>query len=106
MATSIGLLGGSNPSTPNTNGASSSSNGMPTENTFLQLLVAQMKYQDPTNPTDSTQFVSQLAQFSQLEQVMGIKSDIEAYHTAAVAGATAGAAQTDNSTNGTTQTSS
>jgi flagellar basal-body rod modification protein FlgD len=34
---------------------------------FLTLLVAQLKYQDPLNPADDTQFVAQLAQFSQLE---------------------------------------
>lgn len=37
-------------------------------NTFLTLLTTQMKYQDPLNPTDSTQFVAQLAQFSSVEQ--------------------------------------
>ena len=37
-------------------------------NQFLQLLVAQLKNQDPTAPTDSTQFVSQLATFSNVEQ--------------------------------------
>lgn len=35
---------------------------------FLKLLTAQMKYQDPMSPTDPTQFVAQLAQFSQVEQ--------------------------------------
>lgn len=35
---------------------------------FLQLLVAQLKNQDPMNPADPTQFVSQLAQLSGLEQ--------------------------------------
>jgi flagellar basal-body rod modification protein FlgD len=35
---------------------------------FLTLLTAQMKYQDPMQPTDPTQFVAQLAQFSQVEQ--------------------------------------
>jgi flagellar basal-body rod modification protein FlgD len=44
---------------------------------FLQLLVAQMQNQDPMNPTDGTQFVAQLAQFSELEQVIAIRSDIE-----------------------------
>ena len=49
----------------------------PTEQMFLKLLVAQMKNQDPTNPSDPTQFVSELAQFSQLEQVIAIRTDIE-----------------------------
>ncbi len=52
--------------------------------TFLQLLVTQIKNQDPLNPTDSTQFVTQLAQFSELEQmtnmntnVLAIRQDLE-----------------------------
>jgi flagellar basal-body rod modification protein FlgD len=36
---------------------------------FLQLLVAQMKYQDPMNPTDSSQFLAQSAQFTSLEKM-------------------------------------
>jgi flagellar basal-body rod modification protein FlgD len=47
------------------------------ETQFLQLLVAQIQYQDPTNPTDSTAFVTQLAQFSSLEQLIGIKGDLD-----------------------------
>jgi flagellar basal-body rod modification protein FlgD len=35
---------------------------------FLNLLVTQLKNQDPLNPTNNTEFVAQLAQFSQLEQ--------------------------------------
>lgn len=35
---------------------------------FLKLLVAQMKYQDPSSPTDMTQFMSQTAQFSLVEK--------------------------------------
>jgi len=37
-------------------------------NAFLQLLIAQMKNQDPTSPTDMTQYMSQFAQLSQVEQ--------------------------------------
>ena len=36
---------------------------------FLKLLVAQLKYQDPTNPTDATQFMSQTAQFTVVEKL-------------------------------------
>jgi flagellar basal-body rod modification protein FlgD len=36
--------------------------------TFLKLLIAQMKNQDPTKPMDSTEYVAQLATFSQVEQ--------------------------------------
>lgn len=39
---------------------------------FLQLLVTQMKYQDPLSPTDNTQMVAQLAQFSALEQMQNV----------------------------------
>jgi len=37
-------------------------------NAFLQLLIAQMKNQDPTSPTDMSQYMSQFAQLSQVEQ--------------------------------------
>ncbi len=39
---------------------------------FLQLLVTQMKYQDPLNPSSDTEFVAQLATFSQLEQLQNL----------------------------------
>ena len=45
---------------------------------FLQLLIAQLENQDPMNPTDGTQFVTELAQFQQLETSMGMSQDVSA----------------------------
>src|ERR1700759_4775701 len=39
------------------------------QDTFLKLLVAQLKYQDPSNPADSTQFLAQTAQFTQVQKL-------------------------------------
>lgn len=47
------------------------------KNAFLQLLVTQMQYQDPLNPGDSTQYMSQLAQYSSLEATMNISTTLE-----------------------------
>jgi flagellar basal-body rod modification protein FlgD len=39
------------------------------KDTFLKLLVAQLRYQDPTKPADSTQFLAQSAQFAMVEKL-------------------------------------
>jgi len=44
---------------------------------FLKLLVAQLRHQDPLKPQDGTQFVAELAQFSSLEQSMGINDRLD-----------------------------
>ena len=46
--------------------------------TFLQLLVAQIKNQNPLSPQDGVAFLSQLAQFTDLEQSLGMRQDIAA----------------------------
>lgn len=45
---------------------------------FLKLLVAQLQHQDPTNPADGTTFVTQLADFSNLEQTTQMRQDLDA----------------------------
>ena len=45
--------------------------------TFLKLLVAQIKNQNPLNPADGAQFVAQLAQFSELEQMISVREAVE-----------------------------
>lgn len=43
---------------------------------FLQLLVTQLRHQDPLNPMDGTQFASQLAEFSGLEQLIQVNQGL------------------------------
>ena len=44
---------------------------------FLQLLVAQMKYQDPLDPQDNSEYVAELANFSALEQMTNVSKNLE-----------------------------
>ena len=57
---------------------SSGVDGLANEQTFLKLFVAQLQNQDPLNPQDGTQFVAQLATFSQLEQSLQMRQDLDA----------------------------
>ena len=73
-----------NSSNPVTNSSNSTTAVTPpgqdlaNEQTFLQLFVAQLKNQDPLNPNsqDPTQMVTELAQFSQLEQSLTLNSTV------------------------------
>jgi len=90
MASSVSAITGSAAAAAGASQTNSSSAGVtPNKELFLQLLVAQIKNQDPLNPTDGTQFVSQLAQFSELEQVMAIRTDLDKQAAASTAGTTA-----------------
>jgi flagellar basal-body rod modification protein FlgD len=63
--TTTGMFGTAD--TPSTGKSASADKDM-----FLQLLVAQMRYQDPMNPTDSSQFLAQSAQFTALEKMQDV----------------------------------
>ncbi|MEU4559920.1 flagellar hook capping FlgD N-terminal domain-containing protein [Actinoplanes sp. NPDC023936] len=49
--------------------AEAKSKSLGDKDTFMKLLVAQLKYQDPTKPADSTAFLAQTAQFTQVEKL-------------------------------------
>ena len=88
------------PSTP----AATSPSSTVTKDEFLQLLVAQIQNQDPMNPADGTQFLTQLAQFQTLEQSMNMGTDLSAIRSDldTLVGATNGS--TTGTTTGTTPT--
>lgn len=60
--------------------------------TFLTLLTTQLQNQDPLNPTDSTEFVAQLASFSQVEQQVRSNDQLEKIYEALGGGASSGLA--------------
>src|SRR5581483_10380335 len=64
-----------------TTSAAASSSGwatqLPSATDFLQILVAEFQHQDPTQPTDPTQFASQLVQFANLGQLQQIDSAVQ-----------------------------
>lgn len=82
--------------------AASPGNPLANEETFLKLLVSQLQNQDPMNPTDSNQFVSQLTSYSQLEQLIGIHTDTTNVATALTGTSTTGSS--GSTTNPTTNT--
>ena len=57
--------------------ANEKSNSGMDKDAFLQLLVAQMKYQDPLEPTSNTEYISQYAQFSQVEALNNMSTTME-----------------------------
>ena len=73
------------------------------QDTFLKLLVAQLKYQDPSNPADSTQFLAQTAQFTQVEKLGQIADMLQSQQLIG-ASALVGAQVTYQDANGMTQT--
>jgi flagellar basal-body rod modification protein FlgD len=76
MSTDITGTGGTTPvASPAVTSAPSSD---ASKDMFLKLLVAQLSHQDPLTPADGTEFVTQLAQFTTLEQSTQMGQDISA----------------------------
>src|ERR1700693_1138936 len=67
-----------------TNGMSSLLQG----DTFLNLLVDELKYQDPMSPTDSSTFMNQIAQLSQVEQLQTVSSSSQISEASSLLGRT------------------
>jgi flagellar basal-body rod modification protein FlgD len=67
----------SNSATGTGNAAAAGAAATVNYNDFLQLLIAQMKTQDPTDPMDASQQIAQLASFSQVEQQIQTNSHLE-----------------------------
>lgn len=94
------------------NSAANGTDSLANQSTFLQLLVTQLQNQDPSQPMDGTTFVTQLAEFTDVEQNMGTRQDLDgisqqylgsipsestASQTATTTGATPGTSATSGS---------
>lgn len=55
---------------------------------FLQLLVTQMKYQDPLDPQDNSEYIAQLATFSQLEELQNMSNTMQISQASSLTGET------------------
>lgn len=80
-AVTTGMFGPTQSSATSTSGSA----GTADKEMFLQLLVAQMRYQDPMNPTDSSQFLAQSAQFTALEKMQDVADQTAALFSAQMA---------------------
>jgi len=73
-------------------------NGKLGKQDFLQLLVTQMKYQDPLNPMSDSDFVAQTAQFSNVEQLTSLNSTIASLQSIGMIGKSIQAYAADGTT--------
>jgi len=72
-----GVGGSSNSDAASALSSAMSNDKFVSKDTFLKLLITQLKNQDPMNPQDSSQFVAELAQFSSLEQMTQLSKNME-----------------------------
>ena len=84
--TLLDTMNGTNSSSSATSASSSSTTGTGLQNTFLQLLVTQLKNQDPTNPMDSSQMTSQLAEINTVTGISQLNTSLTSLATQLEAG--------------------
>ena len=77
------------PDVLNTGSSVAVTNGLD-KNAFLSLLMTQIQHQDPMNPTDDKEFISQMAQFTSLEQMQQMNEKMTTTATATGLGDLAG----------------
>lgn len=68
------------------------------KDSFLQILVAQMKYQDPMEPTSNTEYISQYATFTQVEQLNNMANSMSLSRASEMVGKTVKVTQVNNDT--------
>jgi len=64
------------PPASKTSASPKATESLTSEDAFLKLLVSQIQHQDPLNPSDGVQFLTQLTSFSQLEQLIQINQTL------------------------------
>ena len=65
------------------------------KDSFLKILVAQMKYQDPMEPTSNTEYISQYATFTQVEQLSNMANSMSLSRASEMVGKTVVVTQTN-----------
>lgn len=97
------LTSGTTSTASSTSSTSSSDSTTLDKQAFLQLLVAQMKYQDPLEPTSNTEYVSQLAQFSSLEEMQNMSNSVDLQRATSLVGSLVTVSSTDSTTGETSE---